>query len=275
MKDEMKAEFAKLKDEMRVELKEHREALERQMRNDFRELKVEQQALARSLEFAHGNIADLKKQLNDETTKNVKLASENEVLHAKNAVMERKLQDLETRLVHIELYSRKTNLEIQGVIRKDDESVTEILSKVGYAINEPFDDADIEACHRVPTRNADRSHIIVQFRSHTKRDTVLKKAKKTRLTNYDLELENTPLVYVNDHLCPAQKKLLAMAVKKKHGHHWKSVWSFNGKIFEKESDDSPIVSITHENDLGRIRAKKRTSTPSVVHAEAARPAIQP
>lgn len=264
MKDELKAEFAKLKDEMRVELKEHREALERQMRNDFRELKVEQQALAQSLEFAHGNIADLKKQLNDETTKNVKLASENEALQSKNAALERTLQDLEMRLVYMEQYSRKSNLEIQGVIRKDDESITEIISKVGSAISEPIDDTDIEACHRVPTRNADRSHIIVQFKSRTKRDTVLKKAKKTRLTNSDLGLENTTPVYVNEHLCPAQKKLLAMAVKKKHEHHWKSVWSFNGKIFAKEGDDSPIVSITRESDLGKICAM-RTSTPSVAH----------
>lgn len=266
MKDELRAEFLKLKEEMRAELKEHREAVERQMRNEIRELKTEQQALAKSLEFAYGNIEDLKKQLNDETTKNVKLASENEALHAKNAAMQSTLQDLEMRLVHMEQYSRKANLEVQGVIRKDGESVTEIISKVGSAINEPIDDSDIEACHRVPTRNPDRSHIIVQFKSRTKRDAVLKKAKRTRLTNNDLGLESMAPVFVNEHLCPAQKKLLAMAVKRKHEHHWKSVWSYIGKIFAKEADDSPIVPITHENDLGKICAKKPTSTPSAEHA---------
>lgn len=252
MKEEMKAEFLKLKEEMKAELKEHREALERQFRSELRELKAEQQSLTQSLEFAHETIEDLTKKLDAETAKNAGLASE-------NAALERTLQDLEGRLVHLEQYSRKANLEIQGVIRKDDESVSEILSKVGSAINEPIADSDIEACHRVPTRNADRSHIIVQFKSRTKRDAVLKKAKKTRLTNNDLGLENTAPVYVNEHLCPALKKLLAMAVKRKHEYHWKSVWSHNGKIFSKQTDDSPIVSITNENDIGKISAKQAAS----------------
>lgn len=243
MKEEMKAEFLKLKEEMKAELKEHREALERQFRSELRELKAEQQSLTQSLEFAHETIEDLTKKLDAETAKNAGLASE-------NAALERTLQDLEGRLVHLEQYSRKANLEIQGVIRKDDESVSEILSKVGSAINEPIADSDIEACHRVPTRNADRSHIIVQFKS---------KAKKTRLTNNDLGLENTAPVYVNEHLCPALKKLLVMAVKRKHEYHWKSVWSHNGKIFAKQTDDSPIVSITNENDIGKISAKQAAS----------------
>lgn len=94
--------------------------------------------------------------------------------------------------------------------------VTEILSKVGSAMNEPIDDTDSGSCHHGPMCNAGRSHITVQFKCRTVCDTVLKTAKKKApLTNNDLGLENTAPICVNGHPCPAQKKLLAVAARRK------------------------------------------------------------
>lgn len=252
LKEEMKAEFNKLKDELKQEQKAFREMLERDFRNEIRELKNEQTNMCKSLEFAHAEIADLKKRLNVETANNTRLEAENRALRKQCSDVENKARDLDVRLVLSEQYSRNFNIEIQGVIQNENESVVDIMSKLGETIGEPVVESDIEICHRVPTRNANKKNIIVQFKSRAKRDTVLKKAKKMRLKNNDIALDSAEPIYVNEHLCPALKKLLAMAIIKKREHNWKSAWSFKGKIFAKRTDDSPIVPIRNENDLEKI-----------------------
>lgn len=252
MKEDFKADIAKLREETKAEIKLFRESMEREMRNELRELKSEKQGLVKSLEFAHDSIKELEETLNTEIAKNKNLAAENETLRSMHISLESKVLDLDKRLIQSEQYSRRANLEIQGVVKNDSESVTDIVSKIGDAISEPIQECDIEACHRVPTRKADKANIVVQFRSRAKRDTVLQKAKKMRLKNTDVGLENSDPVYVNEHLCPAQKKLLAFAVKKKYEHQWKSVWSQNGKIFMKQSDSSVVVPITSDKDLIKL-----------------------
>lgn len=247
------ADFLKFKDEIRQELKVFRESLERDLRNEIRDLKAEQRNLVQSLDFAHGSIDELKKKLESEVLKKECLATEKEALRKKCLAAESKIQDLEDRIVSSVQYSRRANIEIQGVIQKENESVTDLLVRIGNAVKEPIAESDIEACHRVPTRKADKTKsIVVQFKTRSKRDAVLKKAKKARLTNDDLGLDDTAPVFVNEHLCPALKKLLAMTVKKKHEHKWKSVWAYSGKIYAKQSDGSSAVLIAHESDLEGI-----------------------
>lgn len=261
LKEEMKAELNKLKDELKQEFKSFKESLERDFRNEIRELRQEQRNFVKSLEFAHGTIEELKTKLNTEQAANAKYVSEHEKLLERCANLERTTADLESRLVHSEQYSRNKNLEIQGVVKMEGESVAAILSKIGDAIEEPIAETDIEICHRVPSRNPGKSSIIVQFKSRAKRDTTLRKAKKKRLTNEDIGLDNTTPVYVNEHLCPAVKLLLGMAVKRKHDNHWKSVWTYNGKVFAKQTEDSDAVRISCEADLAKISSAPPAITP--------------
>lgn len=140
--------------------------------------------------------------------------------------------------------------------------MAEIVTKIGTVIGEAITAAYIETCHRAPTRNAEKSNIVVQFKSRAKRDSVLHKAKKMRLNNQNLDLENPAPVYVNEHLCPTLKRLLAMAVKRKYDSKWKTVWSYNGKIFAKEHDNAQAVQISCEKDLSKI-APRQVSSGSV------------
>lgn len=43
-----------------------------------------------------------------------------------------------------------------------------------------------------------------------------------------------------------------MAVKRKYECNWKSVWTYNGKIFARKTDSSDAVHISCERDLGKI-----------------------
>lgn len=105
IKDDMRAEFAKWKEEYKLEFKAFRESVEREMRNEIRDLKNEQKSLGDSLEHAHGDIRDLEKKLETQAKNNTKLAAENEALRAKLASLENGLQDVEKRLLLSEQYS--------------------------------------------------------------------------------------------------------------------------------------------------------------------------
>lgn len=222
------ADFVKFKEEIRQELKVFRESVERDLRNEIRDLRAEQRNQAQSLDFADGTITELKEKLEAEVERNTKLEKENELLRAKRLSIESKTQDLENRMVISEQYSRRANLEIQGVVNQPNENVSDILSKIGSLIHEPIQESDIELCHRVPTRKVDKTNIVVKFKSRAKRDDVLRKAKKMHLTHKDLDLNDTTDLkdetpfYVNEHLCPTLKKLLAMAVKRKYQHRSRS-----------------------------------------------------
>lgn len=256
----MAKELAKLKEEMRTELlkeirqefKFFKESLERDLRNEIRDVRTEQRQMSQSIDFSLESVEELKQNLASEISKNTSLAKENDELRTKCAALEKKASELERRLTNSEQYSRNTNLEIQGVVKKENEDLSTILSEIGKAIHEPISSSDVECCHRVQTRNPEKTNIIVQFKSRAKRDAALKKAKKTRITNRDLGLESTCPVYVNEHLCPSLKRLLGMAVKRKYEHKWKSVWSSNGKIYARENDGGDVVQISEERDLAKI-----------------------
>lgn len=260
LREEMKAELQKFKDELNQTLKTFKESLERDLRGEIRELRQEQQALKTSIEYAHEEISDLKKRLETEQSITKQRTQEKQELQAKCDGLEKKALDLERRLTQSEQYSRSRNLEIQGVPKSENESVLDIVSKIGTVITENITVSDIEVCHRVPTRDPLKSNILVQFTSRTKRDAVLKKAKKTRINHKDIGLDTAAPVYVNEHLCPALKRLLGMAVKRKHECSWKSVWSYNGKIFAKETDSSDPVHISDERDLAKMTPSMSTTT---------------
>lgn len=254
IKEELKLEFAQLKENFQQEIKTARLSLERDVRTDIRELRNEQRSLTDSLDFAHAEIETLKQQLAKEVEKNANLSTEKATSEARCAVLEKRNEELEKRVVLLEQYSRSTNLEIQGVVQQADESIPSILSKIGDAISETISENDIERCHRVPARdNHKRGNIIIQFKSRAKRDIALAKAKKTNLTNKDLGFDDSETVYINEHLCPTMKKLLSLAKKQKKEHDWKFVWVRDGKVFARKHETSKVLRVQCENDIQKIQ----------------------
>lgn len=120
--------------------------------------------------------------------------------------MSRRFEDLEQ-------YQRSNNLEIKG-IPLDGEPVA-VLKKIGELIQEPVTEADIDVCHRVPTAKHDQTNIIVRFVRRTKRNAVIGKAKKVKITTTELGFQTSSPVYINEHLTRQGKQLLGAAVQKK------------------------------------------------------------
>lgn len=75
------------------------------------------------------------------------------------------IQQLQKRVVQSEQYLRRSNIEIKGFMQQDNERVAELVGKISDLLGEAITPSDIEVRHRVPTREAGKSNMFVQFKS--------------------------------------------------------------------------------------------------------------
>lgn len=265
MTKELAKLFQDLKDELKSEFKAFKEAVDRSMRTEERNIRAELAEMKTSMEFINKSFEDANRQAVATAAENSALKKENETLRQRVNMLEQGLLECQTNLVKAEQYSRNKNLEIKGVLQEPNESLPDILKKIGDAVGEPISCTDIDVCHRVPTKDKKHTNLIVQFQRRDKRDQVLEKARKKRITNATLGLaslsqeaqdgqEDSP-IYINEHLCPFMKKLLGASIARKRACAWKYVWTRNGCIFARRTDTSPVLSIQRESDIDKISAE--------------------
>ncbi|KAH9367605.1 hypothetical protein HPB48_009976 [Haemaphysalis longicornis] len=225
----------------RAELKEFKDSFDRDFRKEMRDIKA--------------SLAQINKA-------NEELVAENRLLKETNARLETQCSDLpqqvkehEGRLVQLEQHSRVANLEIKGVPFRKEEDLTEVIARIGEAIQEPVTPADIEVVHRVPTAKSPTvKNIVVQFASRKKRDVFLEKARPVRLTSSDLGFDSQASVFINERLCAPLKRLLGQAIARKREVNWKYVWVRNGTIFSRQPDGAPCIKIVRSEDITEMSA---------------------
>lgn len=231
--------------EVRREMLLSRETIERELRKELRDMKT-------SLEFFNKQFESLKSELEKTLKENVELKVSNESLKQECLGLRRHVNESEARITLCEQYSRNRNLEIKGVASTPNENLVQILGRVGDRLGEPIEAGDIEVVHRVQAKGSSDSNVIVQFLRRSKRNAVLDKARKKRLSAADLGAGSSGPVYVNEHLCPVLKKLMGMTVQKKREKGWRFVWTNNGKIFARKNELSPVLHVSTEADIAKI-----------------------
>lgn len=234
------------KEQLRKEMIEFKSQIEQQLKTELTEMKD-------SLDFLNKQYEETKEQNERLEKENKALKKENDALKTEYRNAKKQLDDHESRILTSEQYSRNRNLEIKGIKEEKNENLTSILSHIGTALNEPVTANDIEVCHRVQTRNENASpNIIVQFKHRAKRDSLLQKARKVRLSTTDIGWPEENPIYVNEHLCPTLKKLMFKTTERKKACGWKFAWTRDGKIFARKEEQSTVIHIRNERDLEKI-----------------------
>lgn len=235
-----------LKREIRIDLKNLKDSLERDFRNELREIKA-------NLKFTDDKFDDMVTSLKAVLEENKRLRTENDNLKSRCDQIESQTKSNESRIVDCEQYSRNANIEIKGIPVNANEKLTEIVMKLGDCIGEPISPSDIDVCHRVSVPGSRTGkNIIVQFALRRKRNAVLEKGKRKRLTASELGFSESVPIYVNEHLCPERKRLLAQAIAKKRETNWKFVWVRDGHIYARKSENSARLRITSSIDLNKM-----------------------
>lgn len=212
-----------------------------------REFRLELRSLKDSVKFCSdtcdgvkaltGDVKGLRREIQELTKINKDLRQENDRL----------LQRLE----EVEQYQRSNNLEIKGV--PDVEDVVDVVRKIGEVLDETVRESDIDICHRVPTVKQGEKNIVVRFVHRTKRNALLAKSRKQRMTTGLLGLDDlTTPIFVNEHLTRHNKQILGAAIARKKEAGWKFVWSSGGKVYARKDEAADAVRISTRDDLAKI-----------------------
>lgn len=204
--------------------------------------KFEEQGVGEHVKLAEtvGFVSD---QYDSLLAKNAELVAVNKELVARNAVLEKKVTDMEQ-------YSRLNNIEIKGIPTTKGEDCKAILQCVAAAIDCPISTADIDTVHRVSTKSKEKN-LIARFCSRDKKNEFVRKARKARLRTNQLGFagDNDKPVFVNDHLTVENKRLFAKALNLKKEKQWQFLWTDNCQILARMNEDCKVSRIVTEADL--------------------------
>ncbi|XP_046962199.1 uncharacterized protein LOC124531733 [Vanessa cardui] len=156
-----------------------------------------------------------------------------------------------------EQWGRRSNIEIYGVPEKKGENLFNIFKDISHKANCPVNiSTDLDFITRVASKNSSKKckPIVVRFLARYKKDDFLSNVRKLKLKACDLGYSNvnTP-IFFNDHLTSSNKILLQRAKNRAKDNHYRYIWVKNCSIMVRRNDTSPIVHISSEKDLNKIK----------------------
>ncbi|XP_046688024.1 uncharacterized protein LOC124373690 [Homalodisca vitripennis] len=187
------------------------------------------------------------------------IQDENSKLKKGNAELRSAVSNLEVRVRSIEQYSRKQNIEIDGISETQREDIYAVLNDVGKAIGVELKKEKVVAAHRVPTFNKKsmppRFLLVVRFTSYDEKDEWINGFKRVRPLMADKinpNFNSSTRVFVNEHVSPENKQLLSKTKEAAREKNYKYVWSRDGRIFVRRSEGEKCKRIDLSSDLEKL-----------------------
>ena len=227
-------------------------------------LKVEIQEVKDSQQFISTKYETLKTNYDSLMATNKQQAEEIKRLKILSNELETRVVKEGQKVESLEQYGRKLNLEITGVPVKDEENTNDIVVEIAKLANVDLSLDQISTSHRLPVKPKRPSNnenvspapppIIVRFISRNVRNTLYVNRQNLRQADFKtFSVEGTSSVYVNENLTRYRKKLFWSAKQKVKSSRFKYIWTADGNIFLKKSDQSHSLMIKSEKDLELIK----------------------
>ena len=197
------------------------------------------------------------------------LADENRKMHDRIIKLESNLKEVERQIWSNEQYSRRNNIELQGLPDSVPHSELEDkIIEVFSAIDVHVQSDQIEACHRLPSKSSPQP-VIIKFVNRKNCDLIMANKKKfTSCDKTSLGFDESVKFYVCDNLSPANKRISWKCRQLKRANKISSTWSQNGVVHIRVVDGERYKKITHNSDLESmfpdfefIKEKERRVTP--------------
>ena len=184
----------------------------------------------------------VKKQINGTETK---VKNQDEAI--KNVKIN--ITDLSTQLDELQQYTRRDCLEINGIPSLPDDDPEQLVMELTEVIGVQLIPDHISIAHRLPANKNNRPRIIVKFTQRTKKEEFYRMRKKLigkttkNLPSVASNLEDGYMrgsnkIYINESLTAYRKKLFGKVNAFKKEMNYKFLWTVNGKILLKESEQS-------------------------------------
>lgn len=201
-------------------------------------IEKEQQEQVKSLDFVYGELETIK--------------SNYESLQADVLNIKSELPESDSKRVKDESNFSKM-LEIKGIPETPKEDLQLLIQKLAICLT--VECPAIDKIFRVGKKDGYKTGhrpILLKFVSTIERDNFL--AKKKRLSSDDLGFKLTlaSQVYINEHLPSSVRKLLGMTAVKRKEQDYKYLWTRNGRIFVRKSQNSDKIEILSQEDLLKL-----------------------
>lgn len=225
------------------------------------------------------DINDLKATLNEIKQSNLKIESsmaslilQNEELKKDMAILENEIKQdrqyilfLENKVEDLQTGSRKSNIELKNVPKKDKENKTDLIDMVlclSETIGCQVTKKDIKDIYRVRGKNPDQKNtpIIIETNSTLLKADFLKMAKsfnvktKSKLCAKHLGFktqEDTP-VFLSEHLTAKGSRLHFLARDVARSKGYKFCWTSFGKVYLRRNEQAPIIQIRSEEQTHQL-----------------------
>ena len=154
----------------------------------------------------------------------------------------------------LQQYTRVNNIEIVGLDGEPngeesvEEMVLECLNGLVENNGEKFTAPDIDICHILPKANRSHTHV-VRFVSRKSKIDVMNLKKEMR--NKKFKFRNKD-IYFNEHLTSKNKNLFNLAKQKQNANNYKFLWTRNGKIFLRKTENSAVIKIDSEDIINSL-----------------------
>lgn len=242
-------EVLKFLREMKEELKSHTD----------KQLKSLEFELGKSVDSCHDSISELVETVKKQSATLCEYEKLFESLRQENASLRAKVKVLEQQVDDADQYSRINCLEINGVPESNQEDVSEVIKTIGSVLGVEVNAGDIDACHRLgPKSEGRRRGIIVKFvRRQIKEEMLRKRKVKRNLNTSDIGMASGPaeIVYMNESLSQARRKVLNAARLFKKEHNYTFVWVRNGKVFLRKDEGSKAIMLTNMDQVTELKSK--------------------
>lgn len=184
----------------------------------------------------------------DKTIKD--LQTETSSLRSLLSEQAREIQQIKSDQNDTDQANRLSNMEIHGISFSPQESIKNILTDLAGKMNvEGFQPADVVAAYRLPAKADSVPPIFIRFSSVPLKERWM--ACRGRLGSIPRD-DSQPKIYFNDNLTEANRKLFWMARTRGKEKKFKFVWVRHGKIFAKQSHNSPLLRISNIDALNQI-----------------------
>lgn len=232
-----------------------------------RVLKKELTELKDSMAFNEKELQDIKDSLKKVSKANASI--QKELVKAKEELEQTKQQldkeKEETGRVwcafdDLEQYTRKNSLEIHGIPERVYSDTESAVVKIANALDVSIQPDDIEITHKLKGREGKRP-IIVKFCSHKTKSKLYK--ERIKLRNFKISdifpsfstttaTFNQDRIYINENLTPYRRDIVKEANQRKRNKTLTSVWTLDGKIYVKTSQEGERIRIFSMEDLENI-----------------------
>lgn len=166
----------------------------------------------------------------------------------------KEIAELKTESADRDQKLRLNNIEIKGLVEKKNENLYDIVDAISKKIGCELPKTQINYIARVPTYNIKEKSIIVSVHNRYIKENFVAAARSYKsLLSADFLIGDTGhKVFINDHLTPANKRLLSLTKTRTKEKGYSYVWVKHCKIHVRKNDSSKVFIISKESDLNKI-----------------------